>query len=189
MPRPMMSLVALAVASLLLVPGLASAYGFQKGEFEVSPTLGVSLPLGGDLSDVTDPGFAIGAQGLYFLSPRAGIGAAIIYNALGSEVDGYDFSITEFHAIGKLFFPTGGNLDLYGKGALGLFNNSVSVDEAFGFGGSSSEFGFGLGGGIQSRAGESWGWFGEAMFMFDDFDDIYLGLRAGANFYFGGPAS
>jgi hypothetical protein len=184
--RRALSLIACSAVLLFLVPGLVQAAAVQKGEFEVSPTIGFTVPFG-DLGDVTNPGFAIGVQGLYYLSPKAGLGGSVVYNKLGSEFDNIDFSITEVQAIGKLFFNGGSAIDFYGKGAVGLYVNSVSGDNVFQGGGSSNtEFGIGAGAGLQKRQGDSWGWFGEAMLHFDDFDEIYLALRAGANFYFGG---
>ena len=184
MRRRALSLVA-CTAALFLVPALVSAAGVQKGEFEVSPTIGFVTPLGGDLGELADPGFVIGAQGLYYLSSRAGLGAAIVYNGFGSAGDGYDFSVTEIHAIGKMFFSEGSSIDFYGKGAVGFFINSFSSDQFLGFGASSTDFGVGAGAGIQKRQSDSWGWFAEGMFMLDDFSELYLTLRVGANFYFG----
>lgn len=177
--------VALCAASLLAAAPV-HASTTDRGELELGPTLGFTLPFG-DLGEAADPGPAIGVQILHYLDARYALGGAVVFNALAGEGD-LEVSVTEIHACGKVLLTEGRVVTSYAKGVLGLFSNRVAPEGDANADDDSTDFGLGAGAGLQSRQGETWGWFGEGLLMFDFAGDTwtYLAIRGGVNFYFGG---
>ncbi len=178
---------------LLLAVSPASAQSkstaLRKGLIEVSPNIGLSIPFG-DFSNGANLGFAFGAQGAYYLSPKEAIGANLTYNTFGSDASGVSPSIWEITAMGKYLFPgSGRTMTPYVKADLGFYHSKVSVDTGFGtFSASSTDLGFAGGGGVQAPLSNSMGWFGEGMLVFDltsGSTTNYLAFRGGLNFYLG----
>ena len=69
----------LALTALLV--GSGAQAGLKKGQFEFSPILGLSVPLG-DFGDVHDAGLGFGVRGAYFISSRASVGISVTSNKM-----------------------------------------------------------------------------------------------------------
>lgn len=69
----------LALTALLV--GSGAQAGLKKGQFEFSPILGMSVPLG-DFGDVHDAALVFGARGAYFISSRASVGISVTSNKM-----------------------------------------------------------------------------------------------------------
>lgn len=76
----MKSLITGLALSVLLV-GTEPEAGMKKGQFEFTPILGMSVPLG-DFGDVHNAGIGFGGRGAYFISSRASVGISIVRNTM-----------------------------------------------------------------------------------------------------------
>ncbi len=144
----------LALTALLV--GSGAQAGLKKGQFEFSPILGMSVPLG-DFGDVHDAAIGFGARGAYFFSSRASVGisvtsnkmdfnslfdrlalvdtlypgARIFFDELGfgdTLVPGakYDFSVVEISADFRYHFSTESTFSPYVNGSVGMSLNRLS---------------------------------------------------------------
>ena len=106
-----------------------------------------------------DIGLALGANGKWHRSDwpvavRGDVYFAHHGGSFGSQFGGVDLSINIFGVMGsaEYAFPTTSNLKPYAFGGLGLFYSNVNISDNFGFdeGGydSSTDLGFGIGGGL-----------------------------------------
>lgn len=173
--------------------------GVQKGQFEFSPAVGVSLPTG-DLADGGAPGFVVGGRFGYNISDAASIGATLNFNSFGIDNElqalfapGVDVDLTslEYMADFRILFnsrqrETG---KPYIKGMLGAAKMKVGVS----LGSSSasvSESKFAAGGGLGYliKGQGNIGGFIEALIVTvatEGSSSTYISLRGGLAFFFG----
>lgn len=152
--------VAVAITALLAMPAQAQL-SMQPLTWDVNA--GLVLPMG-DLGDVTEMGFGIGADAFLWTFdslPQLQLGGRIAYNMFGEkEYDDFfgnttsDASILEIVPTVRYNFPSSGSLGFFGQAGVGIFHKSVSV-ESGGFEADDSEtdLGITLGGGVTAAAG------------------------------------
>ncbi len=159
------SAVAVA-AGVLMSASVASAQdtgGATQRPFDFGLLGGLSMPMG-DFADVAGIGFHIGGFGETRLSTTSPIRirAEIAYNRFGAkgvedvgeiEIDG-SYSVLSFTGNAIYDLPTEGMVRPYVMGGLGLYRFSSDIDADIpgvgdvDGGGSSTEFGFNIGGGV-----------------------------------------
>lgn len=175
----------------------ASAVVLRQGVFELSPTVGVAVPLG-DFGDGAESGLAIGGQGAYYLSRRGAIGFAAVFNSFGVDealeelapnVD-WDISIVEISGFWKALLVDRGTTAPYVKLLAGAFANEVAASTG-GATVSVSETDVGVGGGlgVQFVGRGSVGGFMEVLIIEDFTEDDatqYATFRGGLSFFFSG---
>ncbi|MFQ5606433.1 MAG: hypothetical protein ACE5GA_00690 [Candidatus Zixiibacteriota bacterium] len=88
---------------LFLALGTGPAFaGVQKGQFEFSPTLGGSLPVG-DLGDIGTAGYVVGGRFGYNITEKVSAGVAFNYNSFGIEdiftIVGVDIDLTSLEYV------------------------------------------------------------------------------------------
>lgn len=196
-------LIVLLFLTLGTVPALA---GMHKGQVEISPVLGLSIPIG-DFGNINDAGIAFGARGAYFISSNSSIGLSIVHStmdfksqfdvALGTVIPGAksDFSVTEVSADFRYYFSTESSVSPYINGSVGIFMNRLSLtqpgspDETD----TQSEIVFGSSVGFLFRGQGSDAGFLEARIINNTYDFEgalpgslkYLSVRGGITFFLG----
>jgi len=157
----MRKVLAVAVLMMALAATTASA---EKGEFVMGGTGGGSIPTG-DLGDFVDPGFDAGVFVDYGVANNCTIGATAAYHSLGVPdefisflgADDVTFSILQFTAHARYWFPTGGAMMPFVTVGGGIYNGKTKVD-----GGpaasddSESKGGFYGGAGVDYKMGPMW---------------------------------
>lgn len=169
------SLVALG----LLTTSVAHA---AEGDITIGPLVGVTVPYD-SLGDQAGSGFAIGATGDYEYSPVVKFGGDIIFNPYGSEnFAGGEFSISVLHITGhgKYYFSPDGEYPFFATGILGFYRASVEFTSDPGnefvgsFDDSNTEFGLGLGVGVESTVMQDKTLTGQATIHIGDVDFFML---------------
>jgi len=179
--------------SLGTVPAFA---GVQKGQFEFSPTIGGSLPVG-DFDDGGNVGFVVGGRFGYNFTEKVSVGVAVNYNSFGIDDDftalfpGIDFDLTalEYFFDVRALLGNQPNSSPYVKGMLGsaeleLKGSAGGVSAAV----SETEFAFGGGVGYLFKGEGNIGGFVEADIInisTSGSSSSYISLRGGVSFFFG----
>ncbi|MCH7877835.1 MAG: porin family protein [candidate division Zixibacteria bacterium] len=183
--------------SLFLLLGTVPAFaGVQKGQFEFSPTVGISQPVG-DLDDGGNTGFVVGGRFGYNFTEKVSVGVAINYNSFGIDDDltallpGIDIDLTSLEYVVDVRALLGNqpNSSPYVKGMLGaakleLKFSAGAASLAF----SESKLAFGGGVGYLFKGEGNIGGFVEADIInisTSGSSSSYISLRGGVSFFFG----
>lgn len=157
----MRKVFAVAVLMMALAATTASA---EKGEFVMGGTGGASIPTG-DLGDFVDPGFNAGVFADYGIANNCTIGATALYHGLGVPddiisglgADDVTFSILQFTAHARYWFPTGGQMMPFVTVGGGIYNGKTKVEGgSFESDESESKGGFYGGAGLDFKVSPMW---------------------------------
>jgi len=145
-----MKFVKLLLLSALLFVGTINA---QKGVMKIEPSLVIAFPTG----DGLNTGFGINGTFFYGINENIDLTGTLGYLSWGTEFDGGSFSSIPVLFGGRYSFDIEGNITPYGAVELGFHFTSISFDiPGFGsFSESSTEFGFGIGGGAYFPVGDN----------------------------------
>ncbi len=145
------------ISVLIFMFFLATSITAQKGKMQAGGQVGISIPVG-TLSDFANLGFAIQGNFLYGIHPDIDLTGSLGYVSWGTDADNVSAHSVPL-TFGARYYFQRVNLSPYGLAELGLHFGGVTVDipsvSIGGFtygggssGGSSTDFGLGLGGGF-----------------------------------------
>jgi Outer membrane protein beta-barrel domain len=187
------------MAFLLLAVGASPVFaGIQKGQFEFSPTVGVSLPVG-DVSDFANPGYLIGGRLGYNVSSELSIGLEANLNTFGTgnmlKNIASDLDITSLEYLGdvRLLLGDVSSSVPYVKGMLGsasakLRATSGGLSNSL----SETEVAYGVGAGFLFKGDGNVRGFFEAVYIgiaTSGSTSTYISLRGGVSFFLGGKSA
>jgi opacity protein-like surface antigen len=180
---------------LLLAPVSASSQNWLPAPLEVSVMGGFDMPTGA-LNDFYDSGYNLGGQFAFQFWPKIALGINGNRHAFTepAEIDSLGFAgdvdvtIWEVTAFAKYRFVSGEGIAPYVRASLGAFINDVTARQ-----GDTrihliegTEFGVGVGGGIEGRLSRQWGIFLEGMYLLDfteDEDVKIISMRGGLSLF------
>ncbi len=186
----------LILVSVALSGGSVFA-GIQKGQFEISPTIGGSLPTG-DVSDFASPGYLVGGRLGYNVSAKVSIGVEVTLNTFGAgnmlKNSTNDIDITSLEYLGdvRLLFGNLSSAVPYIKGMFGSAEAKLrATSGALSSSLSETETAYGAGAGFLFKSKGNIRGFFEVVYInisTSISSSKYISLRSGVSIFVGGRA-
>lgn len=162
------------VIALLLMPAGASSQNWLPAPLELTVMGGFDMPTGA-LNDFYDSGYNLGGQFAFNFWPKLALGASGVYHSFSETTEGdsltfdVDVTIWEVTAFARYRFVSGEVVAPYAKVSMGAFINDVTarVGDTRVHLIDGTEFGLGVGGGLEGKFSSQWGLFLEGMYLID----------------------
>jgi len=184
-------LATFCIVALVAVPAAAQDEGMDRGMM-AGVGVGAAIPVSDGLDDAVDPGIAIGGFVSGPISGPLGWRAEVAWESfenpdfIDEECDAADIDCSKPHVTrfngGVQFGPSTGSARPYGFFTVGAYNSDPGENIE-----GETDFGIGLGGGVNFMLGDSWGAGGDVhfhgIFPGDDADTEWYVTPEGVFFF------